>query len=85
MGIGLTMKRWANGNQHVIQIFNPNPSLARLAIDAMEWCLLDRGIDLTDDVIAEARVESDKYPNLKVKEFVESRYNKRMRETLRGL
>jgi len=85
MGIGSTMKRWANGNQHVIQIFNPNPSLAHLAIDALAWCLSDRGIDLTEEIIAEVRRESDKYPNLKVKEFVESRYNKKMRESLRGL
>ena len=85
MGIGSSMKRWAHGNQHVSQIFNPNPSLASLAIEALEWCLLDRGIDLTEEVIAEVRTESDKYPNLKVKEFVEGRYNKKMRESLRGL
>ena len=85
MGIGSSMKRWANGNQHVSQIFNPNPSIARLALEALELGLLDRGINLTEEVIAEARTESDKYPNLKVKEFVEGRYNKKMRESLRGI
>ena len=83
MGFGQSMKRWANGKQHVSQIFNPNPSLARLAIEALEWSLADRGLKLTEDIVAEARAEVDKYPFLTVKEFVEGRYNRNLQESLR--
>lgn len=85
MGFWLGLKRWAHGKQYVRQIFNPDPSFARLAFEALEWCLLDRGATLSEEVIEEARIESDKYPTLTVKEFVEGRYNKKMQESLRGL
>lgn len=85
MGFGMNIKRWAHGKQRVRQVFNPDTRFAQLALEALEWCLLDRGITLTEDVIDEARIESDKYPSLTVKEFVEGRYNKKMQEMLRGL
>ena len=64
MGFGMSMKRWAHGKQHVRQVFNPDPRFAQLALEALEWCLLDRGIPLTEEIIEEARVESDKYPSI---------------------
>ena len=85
MGFGTSVKRWAHGKQHVRQAFNPDPRFSELALEALEWCLLDRGIALTEEMIAEARIESDKYPSLSVKDFVEGRYNKKMQESLRGL
>jgi len=85
MGFGMSMKRWAHGKQHMRQVFNPDPRFAQLALEALEWCLLDRGIPLTEEIIEEARVESDKYPSITVKDFVEGRYNKKMQESLRGL
>jgi len=83
MGLGVSMKRWAHGKQYVRQVFSPDRRFAQLALEALEWCLLDRGIPLADEVLEEARVESDKYPSLTVKEFVEGRYNKKMQESLR--
>ena len=85
MDMGRSMKRWANGKQHVSQIFNPNPALAGLALDALIWCLTERDIELNEELLAEARIESDKYPFLTVKEFVEGRFNRQLKESLRGL
>ena len=84
MGLGTSIKRWAHGKQNVRQVFNLDPRFARLALEALEWCLLDRGTPLTEDIVEEARIESDKYPSLTVKDFVEGRYNKKMQELLRG-
>jgi len=83
MGLGISVKRWAHGKQYVRQVFSPDPRFAHLAIEALEWCLLDRGVPLTDEILEEARVESDKYPSITVKEFVEGRYNRKMKELLR--
>ena len=69
MGFGMGVKRWAHGKQHVRQVFNPNPDLARLALDALEWYLLDRGIALTDELFEEARVESRQIPLLDSERF----------------
>lgn len=85
MGFGMNIKRWAHGKQHVRLIFSPDQRFALLALEAFEWFLLDRGILLNKEIIEEARIESDKYPSLTVKEFVEGRCNKKMQELLRGL
>ena len=82
MGIGASMKRWAHGKQQVAQIFNPDPRFARLAVEALRWCLLDRGIELTDDIVGQVRAETEKYPNLTVKEFIEAIMNKKMQSHL---
>ena len=84
MGFVMSVKRWAHGKQYVRQVFNPDPRFAQLVLEALEWCLLDRGINLTEEILEEARIESDKYPSITVKDFVEGRYNKKMQESLRG-
>ena len=81
----MRIKRWAHGKQLVKQLFNPDPRLAQLVFEAFEWCLLDRGIPLTREILEEARIESSKYPSLTIKEFVEGRYNQQMKNSLRGL
>ncbi len=78
------LKRWAHGKQSLIVVFCSDARFSQLALKALEWYLLDRGLELNEEIIGLARVECDKYPSLTVKAFVEGIYNKKMKESLRG-
>jgi hypothetical protein len=77
------MKRWAHGKQRVRAAFDGSEQIRNLAMEALCWCLQDRGISATEDVLQAARTESDKYPSITVKKFVDGYHNRRMREGLR--
>lgn len=77
------MKRKANGGQHLSQLFNPDPRLAEIVFQAFAWCLEDRGIPLTEDLLEEARREAEKYPRLTINKFIEGIYNRRMQQGFR--
>ncbi len=76
------MKRWAHGKQHVKTAFDASQQHQNLAMEALSWSLHDRGITVSEDVLQAARTESDKYPSLTVKQFVEGYFNRKMREGL---
>ncbi len=78
------LKRWAHGKQSLIVIFSDDARFSQLALKALEWYVLDRGLELNEEIIRLARVECDKYPSLTVKEFVEGIYNKKMNSSFRG-
>lgn len=83
MGIGIAIKRWGHGKQHVRTAFDSNQQYSHLAMEALLWSLEDRGIDSSDEVLAEAVLESDKYPTITVRQFVEGYFNRRLQSGLR--
>ena len=83
MGLGRRIKAWGHGKQHVKGAFDPLQQYGHLAMEVLVWSLEDRGISVTEDVLRDARVESDKYPSLTVKEFVDGYANRRMHQALR--
>lgn len=83
MGLGQSIKRWGHGKQLVRVAFDPYQPYAHLAMEALVWTLEDRGIQVSDEVLESAVIESAKYPQLTVKKFVDGFSNSRMNSALR--
>ena len=84
MGFLMNLKRKTQGEAHLRVIFNSGPPYNQIAFSMLKWTLEDRGLELNDEVMRSAQVESDKYPDLKVAAFVDGIANQRMNNLLRG-
>ena len=78
------LKRWAHGKQKIRHILGPNEQMRNMVLEALEWCLEDRGLSLSEETLAHARLEVAKYPSLNVGQFVEAYFNLSMQSYLNG-
>ena len=85
MGVLVSTKRWAHGKQKLIGVFHPDPFMAQLALEALEWTLLDRGMVLSEEILEKAFMETEKYPMINIRDFVAGISNKQLQDSLKGL
>lgn len=84
MGLLTSLKRKAHSSQRLAQIFNPDPRISSIVVDALEWCLADRGLPFDDEIIQRAKNEVQKYPAISVGKFISGIENERFQKELRG-
>ena len=84
MGLLLSLKRKAHSSQRLAQLFNPDPRISAVVVDALVWCLADRGLSLDDEIFQRAKNEVEKYPAITVGKFISGIENERFQQQLRG-
>ena len=85
MGLLMDLKRRSQGAAYLWQVFQDDQRYARIALGMLEWTLLDRGIEVTERVLADAQREAAKYPDLKIGQFADGYINKGTNRVLRGM
>jgi hypothetical protein len=80
----LNMASRARNNTQLGLVFQEDPGFARLAMRTFERCLAERGLELTELVVVEARREVSKYPSLTIGQFLDAKGNANMNDALRG-
>jgi len=85
VGMLAVLKRKAEGGQKLSEMFNnPNPGMREVVSRAFVFCLQDEGIDVTDEIVARAQKEADKYPNMTINQFVRGINNEHLRRGMKG-
>ncbi len=80
----LDMASRGRNNTLLALIFQDNPKFAGLALGIFQRCLAERGLQLTESILTEARREVSKYPSLTMGEFLDAKGNLNMGEALHG-
>lgn len=70
MGIFDKMKTWGHGQQKLSQLDNPDPKLRALVIESLQFCLLQKGIELNERRLRSA-LKYGKTLDWTVKEYVD--------------
>jgi len=71
MGFFNRMSYWTRSQQMLIQIQNPNPQYRNIAIEALQYCVREKGMEFSKRVISFAELTLVNYPNMKIGQFVD--------------
>jgi|SRR5690625_4758439 len=70
MGFIRWLQSWSRGQQKLRQLDNPNPKIRAIVIEALSWCLEEKGIALDERLLKDA-VNYGREFDWKVKQYVE--------------
>ncbi len=71
MGFFDNVSYWARSKQSLADINNPDPRFKHIAMDALQYCIRNRGMEFNRHVLGVAEMMLVNEPNIKIGRFVD--------------